>query len=274
MRPAILILPILMLLGGCDAENGRLPGYVEGEYVRVAAPSGGRLQALPVREGDRLTAGALLFTLESDPEQAAVQAASARLQQSQAQLADLDKGQRRDELAVLEAQLAATRASEALAHRDLLRQQQLARQGVVSVATLDSYRARWQLEQGNRQALDAQLRVARLAARDDQRQAARSPPRKPSWISNAGNCSRNNNAASKVPRWSRSSTAQANGSRPELRYSACCRSAASRHASIYRKPAARNCRLAKRSPCIAMAANSRSRPGSAISPIRSNLPRR
>jgi AcrR family transcriptional regulator len=69
-------------------------------------------------------------------------AASARLQQSQAQLADLDKGQRRDELAVLEAQLAATRASEALAHRDLLRQQQLARQGVVSVATLDSYRAR------------------------------------------------------------------------------------------------------------------------------------
>lgn len=173
MRPAILILPILtVLLGGCDADNGRLPGYVEGEYVRVAAPSSGRLQALRVREGDRLTAGALLFTLESEPEQAAVEAASARLQQSQAQLADLDKGQRRDELAVLEAQLAATRASEALAHRDLLRQQQLARQGVVSVATLDSYRARWQLEQGNRQALDAQLRVARLAARDDQRQAA------------------------------------------------------------------------------------------------------
>ena len=52
MRPAILILPILIvLLGGCDAENGRLPGYVEGEYVRVAAPSGGRLQALPVQEG-------------------------------------------------------------------------------------------------------------------------------------------------------------------------------------------------------------------------------
>ncbi len=167
-----LWLTLLLPLVGCQPATERLPGYVEGEYVRVASPQGGRLESLAVTEGQPLSTGHPLFTLEAEPERTNLAAATARLQQSQAQLADLDKGKRSDELAVLQAQLAAATASTDLARRDLARQQKLAEQGVVSTATLESYAARLKKEAGNQEAIAAELRVARLAARDDQRQAA------------------------------------------------------------------------------------------------------
>ena len=167
-----LWLTLLLPLVGCQPATERLPGYVEGEYVRVASPQGGRLESLAVIEGQQLTAGQPLFTLEAEPELSNLAAAKSRLQQSQAQLADLDKGKRSDELDVLQAQLAAATASTDLARRDLVRQQKLAEQVVVSTATLESYAARLKKEAGNQEAIAAELRVARLAARDDQRQAA------------------------------------------------------------------------------------------------------
>ena len=167
-----LWLTLLLPLVGCQPTTERLPGYVEGEYVRVASPQGGRLESLAVIEGQQLTAGQPLFTLEAEPELSNLAVAKSRLQQSQAQLADLDKGKRSDELDVLQAQLAAATASTDLARRDLARQQKLAEQGVVSTATLESYAARLKKESGNQEAIAAELRVARLAARDDQRQAA------------------------------------------------------------------------------------------------------
>ena len=167
-----LWLTLLLPLVGCQPATERLPGYVEGDYVRVASPQGGRLESLAVTEGQQLSTGQPLFTLEAEPERTNLAAATARLQQSQAQLADLDKGKRSDELAVLQAQLAAATASTDLARRDLARQQKLAEQGVVSTATLESYAARLKKEAGNQEAIAAELRVARLAARDDQRQAA------------------------------------------------------------------------------------------------------
>ena len=146
----------LLPLVGCQPTSERLPGYVEGDYVRVASPQGGRLQQLSVTEGEQLAVGAPLFQLEAEPELSNLAAAKARLQQSQAQLADLDKGKRRDELKVLQAQLAAASASLELARHDLARQQKLARQGVVSTATLESYAARAREESGNREAIAAE----------------------------------------------------------------------------------------------------------------------
>ena len=106
-----LWLTLLLPLVGCQPATKRLPGYVEADYVRVASPQSGRLESLAVTEGDQLDAGQPLFTLEAEPELSNLAAAKSRLQQSQAQLADLDKGKRSDELAVLQAQLAAATAS-------------------------------------------------------------------------------------------------------------------------------------------------------------------
>jgi HlyD family secretion protein len=171
----IKLLPLffLLLLAGCDQTLQRLPGYVEGDYVHVAAPQSGRLMTLAVAEGDELKTGSALFALEADPEQSAVAAAQANLQEREAELADQNKGKRPDELAQLESQLRAAEASVALARTDLVRQQQLARQKFVSASTLDNYATQLKKELGNRDALAAELRTARLAARDDQLTAAR-----------------------------------------------------------------------------------------------------
>ena len=53
---------VALLLAACGNDGDRpLPGYVEGEYVRIAAPFAGTLQQLSVRRGDTVAAGAPVF---------------------------------------------------------------------------------------------------------------------------------------------------------------------------------------------------------------------
>ncbi|MBR7560215.1 biotin/lipoyl-binding protein, partial [Mycobacterium tuberculosis] len=80
-------------------------GYVEGEFVYVASPVGGRLDHLGVQRGQTVNAGAPLFVLESVDETAARQQAAAQLQGAEAQLADLNVGKRVPEVDAVRAQL-------------------------------------------------------------------------------------------------------------------------------------------------------------------------
>src|SRR5262245_38354657 len=85
-RIALSVL-IAALASGCEKEDpSRFQGYVEGEYVRIGAPIGGRLQTLSVARGATVTAGTPLFALEPAPEQQAVADAQARVQWADAQL--------------------------------------------------------------------------------------------------------------------------------------------------------------------------------------------
>lgn len=173
-RPIGLILVLGAILTGCGAPPpAALPGYAEAEYVHVAAPYAGRLIALPVAKGAQVRVGTPLFALDQDSERAAVLEYQARVVQSEAQAADLDKGKRQDEIAALAAQADAAQANLRLAARDLARQQQLARAGFTSGANLDALRERVASAQAQLDEAQAQLRVAHLAARDDTRSAAR-----------------------------------------------------------------------------------------------------
>lgn len=51
-------------------------GYVEGEFVYVASPLGGRLEILNARRGQTVKKGDPLFALEHDLEEAMVREAS------------------------------------------------------------------------------------------------------------------------------------------------------------------------------------------------------
>src|SRR3569623_3217502 len=62
----------LVAAAGCARTDPPYSGYVEGEYLRLAAPRTGRLDTLIVREGDSVAAGVALFALESEKERAAV----------------------------------------------------------------------------------------------------------------------------------------------------------------------------------------------------------
>lgn len=173
-----LVCLLLVPLAACrDAPPAGFSGYVEVEPVRVAAPIAGRVVALAVERGASVAAGAPLFTLERDSEAAAVSEARARVERAAAAARDLEKGQRRDELAAIGAAIDAQRAALARSESDLQRQRALAAQGFVSGADLTALQAQRDADAAQLRAQQAQLRVARLGGREDMRAAARAEVR-------------------------------------------------------------------------------------------------
>ena len=135
--------------------------------MQLAAPLAGRLEKLTVAKGARVTAGTLLFSLEQGAESAALSEAAGRLRAAQARLADLRKGQRPTELAVIDARLAQARAAAELSTRELERLTRLHENKVASDDDFD--RARLSQEAAVKQVAElvAQLESAQLGARTD-----------------------------------------------------------------------------------------------------------
>lgn len=155
-------------LNGCRrAAPTGYQGYLEGDFVYVAAPLGGQLQTLAVEKGGQVAAGAPLFTLEHAAETAAQREAADRLRQAQARLADLTKGARPSELSALEARLAQARATAELSRLDFERQETLFRQRAVPASEADRARFTHERNLGAVRDLEAQLATAQLGARTD-----------------------------------------------------------------------------------------------------------
>jgi HlyD family secretion protein len=162
-----------VLLAGCSGNSsGGFQGYVEGEYVYVAAPLGGSLTNLAVARGDSVKTGQLLFELERGSEAAAVRQAEKNLAQSQSQLEDLTKGKRPTEIASLEAQLERAKANLKLSGDQLARREQLGTTDVVSKEELDQARAKRDADKAQADQLAADLETARLGGREDAVRAA------------------------------------------------------------------------------------------------------
>jgi HlyD family secretion protein len=163
----------LLLLAACQPTVAPgWSGYVEGDYVYVSSALGGTLSLLNVRSGDQATKDMPLFALEAENEQAARLEADARLARANAQLANTDKGKRHDEIAVIQAQINQASAQARLTAAELAREQQLVKQGFVSAAHSDELRAAQAQSAARLEELSAQLRVAQLPARVDERAAA------------------------------------------------------------------------------------------------------
>jgi HlyD family secretion protein len=166
-------LACVVAIGGCaERTPAGYPGYVEGEYVRVAAPLSGTLLQLTVERGAEVAPDAPLFTLESEQERAARAEAESRVRQAQATLANLEKGRRPPEIAAVRAQLAQAQASLRQSEADLVRTQKLVADKFLppqkrdeSIATRDRDRARVA-------ELSQQVQIANLPARSDEIAAA------------------------------------------------------------------------------------------------------
>ncbi|HEX9047673.1 MAG TPA: HlyD family efflux transporter periplasmic adaptor subunit [Verrucomicrobiae bacterium] len=162
-----------LLLAGCSpAPTNRFQGYIEGEYVYMASPLSGALTNLAVARGDSVTNGQLLFGLERQSEGAALTQSEQNLAQAQAQLADLQKGQRPTEIASLTAALDRAQADLKLATDEFARREKLGGQDVVSKEELDQARAARDADQAQVNQLTANLETARLGGREDAIRAA------------------------------------------------------------------------------------------------------
>ncbi|HKY92813.1 MAG TPA: HlyD family efflux transporter periplasmic adaptor subunit [Nevskiaceae bacterium] len=167
----------LLLLAACLAACGdasdHLTGYIEAEYVRPAAAAGGRLTVLSVDRGAQVQAGAPLFALDADREKAAVDEARARLDSLQSRLADIGKGGRPEEIAVVRAQLVRAQAQAKLSKATAERQRSLRKENLVSQEAVDAAVTAEQRDNAAVSELKHQLGVVELAGRDDALAAAR-----------------------------------------------------------------------------------------------------
>ncbi len=162
-----------VLAVGCSEQVApSWSGYVEAEYVHVAAPLSGALTSLAVAAGQQVGRGDALFRLDAEAETAARDEAAARLKAAQAQSDDATKGRRAEELAVTQAQLAQARAQAELAAADLARQRELNDEEFVARARVDDAQAAVTQTQARVAELQAALSVGRLPARIDDRAGA------------------------------------------------------------------------------------------------------
>jgi HlyD family secretion protein len=172
--PRLAALLALALAGCRPAPPDTSPGYVEGEFVHVAAPLAGTLTRLEVQRGTNVAPGQLLFALDPAPESSALLEATHRVTQARARHANLLKGRRPTELAALTAHVQRAEANLNLSRLDRDRREQLARDSVVADAELDLARARQQADAASVAALSMELETARLGAREDELAAATS----------------------------------------------------------------------------------------------------
>jgi len=169
---------VLGNLAGCGAPGPeRIQGYVEGEYVYVAAPLAGAVEALHVQRGAQVKAGDRLFALESTREQAAQREAKWRLAQARASLEDAMKGKRPSEIKALEAQIDDAEAALANSERELARLRKLRTSRAAADEEFDRARTRRDRDAERVTQMKADLTTARLGARADQIDAARAEVR-------------------------------------------------------------------------------------------------
>lgn len=170
MRFLLVVMPALLLSQMACGHRGTkvFQGYVEGEFVNVAASQAGRLDRLAVARGQQVQKGAPLFALECANEAAARQQAADQLRAAQAQLADLKLGKRPQEVEAVRAQLAQAEAQSRNLSAQLARDEAQFKEQLISAAQMDQSRAAAQSAVEQVRQLRSELAVAQLPSRGEQ----------------------------------------------------------------------------------------------------------
>jgi HlyD family secretion protein len=173
-RIRLTSLAALLALAGCARHSdGRLQGYIEGEFVYVASPRAGSLAQLGAVKGANVQRGDLLFVLDAMPEQTTRDEAQQKLKHANAAFEDAQKGKRPSELDSAVAALEQARAALALSEKEATRQEKLlATAGATTEHDVDRARASRDQDRQRVAELAAELDTARLGARVDQQAAA------------------------------------------------------------------------------------------------------
>lgn len=171
--PLLFGLAAAMVMTACEKQDPwQVQGYVEGEFVHVAAPSAGQLQKVAVDRGAAVEAGTPLFSLDSAPEKAARDEAAGRVAQAKAMIEDARRGQRPTELAALQAQIDDAAAALALSEKEVARETELQASKGNTKRELDAARTRRDRDQFKVAQLTATLETAKLGSREAQVAAA------------------------------------------------------------------------------------------------------
>jgi len=158
----LLLAPFLSLLTACDHPTDQsYQGYIEGEYVYLAAPLSGYLGTLNIARGSHVDANALAFNISAEQEQQGLNEMESRAIAALEHLHNLSESRRPQEIAVMEAQLHSAGASFRLSDTQLKQQEALAAKGFVSSARLDEVRATYARDAAQLDSARQQLAIYR-----------------------------------------------------------------------------------------------------------------
>ncbi|SNS79449.1 HlyD family secretion protein [Sphingomonas laterariae] len=175
---AILVVAAILTRGFGLFDSGRggtlrLSGNVDIRSVDLGFRVGGRIAEMPVDEGAKVAAGTVLARLDTRPLNDALNAASAEIGVSEAELTKRINGNRPQDIARAEAEAAAARATLAKANEDYQRRAELVKTGAVSQALYDASKAEYLAAQAQLRAADEALSLQRAGARREDVAAAR-----------------------------------------------------------------------------------------------------
>lgn len=122
MRHAVAFVFIAFAAACADeapVNQVRVSGHVEATEVRLAPDAGGRVLELPITEGDRIAAGALIVRLDARDAELAIDRAKADRAAADAQLRLLLAGSRVEDIRQADAQIETARADVASARAEL-----------------------------------------------------------------------------------------------------------------------------------------------------------
>jgi HlyD family secretion protein len=161
-------LALLVIAGCAHKPTNTYQGYVEGRYVYVASPQGGRLDQLDVARGQTVTAGQALFALDDEPEASQARTAEQVLRSAESRLNDLETGKRPAEVDVTRAQLEQARADKKQADQILAADEAQFKAGGIAETELINARGAAEASAAKVRELEAELAVDALPAREQQ----------------------------------------------------------------------------------------------------------
>ncbi len=144
-------------------------GYVIArDFYELSSKIGGRVKKAYVDRGDYVEEGDLILQIEDAEFEAQVQQSEARLASAKARLAQMKAGSRRQEIGSAKAAVAAAKATAAKARAVLGRQEELAREGIVSPQELDLARADSGVAAANVKTATENLRLVEAGPRQEE----------------------------------------------------------------------------------------------------------
>jgi len=134
-----LFLPALLLLAACHRDSGPTPllGTLEWDRIGIPAEKSEPIVSIAVREGDEVTAGQLLLSLDPRRSDAQIVQAQAEVERAQAALSELAHGARAEAIAAAQSTLAGATSTAVNAKRDRERAVELRAKGLNAQADLD-----------------------------------------------------------------------------------------------------------------------------------------
>ncbi len=167
----LVLLPVLRRAG----QRGRLEasGTVEATEAQLGFMVPGRIDSIHVREGDRAAAGRALASLDRVEATARRAQAAAQLDAARAQLEEMVRGSRQEEVAQARAARDAARQRLADAQLDFERTQALIQNHVVSQQTFDKAKTAFDVARAQAEQAEEQYRLVVAGPRRERIEAAR-----------------------------------------------------------------------------------------------------